>query len=191
MKPKKYSMGRVRMRFLVEGNVQGVGYRALVKQIARQLKVAGSVKNLDDGTVEIFCECEQRSIERFKEKISIRGNSDDPLSLNVEMISESEIERLPKESKSFSIDYGEEAGSEFEKSSLERLEIGSLILTRFRDSTADRFDSIENKYGVIHKQMVRVEQALVESLGTLTQQIIKSNNGNAELINVLISKLDK
>ena len=44
-------------RIIVKGNVQAVGYRALIKQIARNNGIKGSIKNLDDGTVEIYCEC--------------------------------------------------------------------------------------------------------------------------------------
>jgi acylphosphatase len=40
-------------RFLVTGRVQGVGYRAFVRREALRLGLAGSARNLADGTVEV------------------------------------------------------------------------------------------------------------------------------------------
>ena len=39
----------IRTRLVVEGNIQGVSYRALVKQIARKLGIKGLVRNLEEG----------------------------------------------------------------------------------------------------------------------------------------------
>jgi len=39
-------------RFLVRGHVQGVGFRYFVRREARNLNLAGLVRNLPDGTVE-------------------------------------------------------------------------------------------------------------------------------------------
>lgn len=41
-------------RFFVSGMVQGVGYRFFAQRIAEQLGVAGYVKNLRDGRVEVY-----------------------------------------------------------------------------------------------------------------------------------------
>ena len=38
---------------LVEGRVQGVGFRNFVQREARKLAVCGYAKNLDDGRVEV------------------------------------------------------------------------------------------------------------------------------------------
>jgi len=46
-----------RLRAVVSGRVQGVGYRASVhNRLARLAGVTGYVKNLPDGTVEIIAE---------------------------------------------------------------------------------------------------------------------------------------
>ena len=41
-------------RYFVSGMVQGVGYRYFVRQAAQRLSLAGFVKNLRDGRVEVY-----------------------------------------------------------------------------------------------------------------------------------------
>jgi acylphosphatase len=43
----------MRVHVVVEGEVQGVGFRAFVEQRARALGVAGWVRNNPDGSVEL------------------------------------------------------------------------------------------------------------------------------------------
>lgn len=40
-------------RYIVRGSVQGVGYRYFAQLAASELKVTGTVRNLDDGSVEV------------------------------------------------------------------------------------------------------------------------------------------
>jgi acylphosphatase len=44
-------------RLLVEGRVQGVGFRARAQSVATRLGIRGLVRNRADGRVEIFAEC--------------------------------------------------------------------------------------------------------------------------------------
>jgi acylphosphatase len=53
-----------------EGRVQGVGFRATVKGIARGYDVVGWVKNLPDGRVELQCSGEPDEVDGFLEAIA-------------------------------------------------------------------------------------------------------------------------
>lgn len=51
------------------GRVQGVGFRFTVERLAGELDIAGWVKNLDDGRVEIVAEAEEKDLQEFLAKI--------------------------------------------------------------------------------------------------------------------------
>ena len=52
---------------LVDGHVQGVGYRAFAHAAALRCGVRGGVRNLPDGKVEAEAEGEREAIEAFVE----------------------------------------------------------------------------------------------------------------------------
>ena len=54
-----------RVRIIVRGLVQGVGFRAYIANIARKLGLKGFVKNLDDGSVLIVAEGEEESLAKL------------------------------------------------------------------------------------------------------------------------------
>jgi acylphosphatase len=54
-----------RATVLFSGTVQGVGFRYTVHGIARKFAIAGYVKNLSDGRVEVVAEGLRRDIETF------------------------------------------------------------------------------------------------------------------------------
>jgi acylphosphatase len=54
------------MHVAVRGRVQGVGFRWFVRERARELKLAGWVRNLADGSVEVFARGEGAALERLR-----------------------------------------------------------------------------------------------------------------------------
>lgn len=53
-------------RFLVQGRVQGVGFRFFTEDAARRENLAGFVRNLADGRVEVVAEGERDALRRFE-----------------------------------------------------------------------------------------------------------------------------
>lgn len=49
----------------VTGLVQGVGFRQFISDLAKQLDLAGWVKNMPDGSVEAFVQGEEKMLENF------------------------------------------------------------------------------------------------------------------------------
>jgi len=55
-------MERVRVHLIIEGRVQGVCFRMYTADEARRLGLAGWVRNLSDGTVEVVAEGDSVSV---------------------------------------------------------------------------------------------------------------------------------
>jgi acylphosphatase len=62
--------GKVARRFLVRGDVQGVGYRFFAQRVAARHQVVGYVKNLPDGSVEAIVEGPAQSVEAFRNELA-------------------------------------------------------------------------------------------------------------------------
>jgi acylphosphatase len=57
---------KVARKFLIRGEVQGVGYRFFAQRAAARHQVTGYVRNLSNGTVEALAEGSDVSVEAFK-----------------------------------------------------------------------------------------------------------------------------
>lgn len=53
-------------RFVVDGMVQGVGFRYFVRRRALELGLAGSVRNLPDGRVEVLASGERVATDHLE-----------------------------------------------------------------------------------------------------------------------------
>ena len=66
---------RVRRTIHYSGRVQGVGFRYTTCEVAARFDVAGYVKNLPDGRVEVVVEGPTREVDRFLDGVArtLRG----------------------------------------------------------------------------------------------------------------------
>jgi acylphosphatase len=87
-------------RFFVSGRVQGVGYRYFAAYTAEQLGIAGYVKNLPDGRVEVYAIGTGDQLREFAEELR-RG----PTLANVSDIAEADVEILPDHRSGFSVTF--------------------------------------------------------------------------------------
>ena len=69
--------------FLVEGKVQGVGFRAYVYKKAKEIGVFGLVRNLDDGLLEVLACSETEKLSQLESDIK-QGS---PLSIVQSLVS--------------------------------------------------------------------------------------------------------
>jgi acylphosphatase len=61
---------RIARRFLISGDVQGVGFRFFAQRAAARHQIVGFVKNLNDGRVEALAEGPAESVEAFKHELA-------------------------------------------------------------------------------------------------------------------------
>ncbi|MBR2825047.1 MAG: acylphosphatase [Solobacterium sp.] len=54
---------------IVEGRVQGVGFRYFCMRNAKELGLTGTVRNMDNGMVEIYIQGDEYRIQQFLEII--------------------------------------------------------------------------------------------------------------------------
>jgi len=118
-----------RVKIIVNGRVQDVGYRTIVKQIARGFGIKGLVRNTENGSVEIFCETDRKTLEEFKKMIDMNSPPEDLFGVNVESIvsyteDDENYVNPPEKFEYFHIDYLDE---DLLKASVERAEIGILV----------------------------------------------------------------
>ena len=86
-----------RVKILVSGRVQGVGFRHFTWKMAVKLGILGSVRNLGDGRVEIIAESGTLSLDEF-----ILACQTGPVGSRVDKLELSEMDLLTK-SSSFEI----------------------------------------------------------------------------------------
>ena len=60
----------VARKFLIKGDVQGVGYRFFAQRAAARHQIVGYVRNCPDGTVEAWAEGPPSNVEAFKQDLA-------------------------------------------------------------------------------------------------------------------------
>jgi acylphosphatase len=87
-------------RYFVSGMVQGVGYRYFAQRTAERLGVAGYVRNLGDGRVEVYAVGRPRALLELREELE-RG----PRAAQVSKVTEEKAEIDPEFAGGFSVEY--------------------------------------------------------------------------------------
>lgn len=77
-------------RLWVSGRVQGVGFRWFTRKAARELGLAGQVRNLPDGRVEVEAAGDPERLEVFRERLR-QG----PPGARVDRLDEQELQEVP------------------------------------------------------------------------------------------------
>lgn len=72
-----------RMRIVVHGLVQGVGFRYYTYRVANKLALQGYVTNRKDGTVEVVAEGEKPKLLRLVEELRIGPQGSSVQNLNL------------------------------------------------------------------------------------------------------------
>ncbi len=88
----------VQKHLKIYGRVQGVGFRYFTTKKAEETGVRGWVKNMPDGTVEVFISGSKQSVERMK-KLLHSG----PIAAHVTSIDELAIEGQSEAFYDFSV----------------------------------------------------------------------------------------
>lgn len=79
------------MHAVMRGEVQGVFFRATAKEIAQELNLKGTVKNLPDGTVEIYAQGPSRRLYILIERLQGRFELDPESSASITMSEPKEL----------------------------------------------------------------------------------------------------
>lgn len=89
---------RMTRRYIVRGYVQGVGFRQFAQRRACEIGVTGTVRNLDDGTVEVIANGTKKQLDALAGDLHLG-----PLFGEVRGVTESEC--APIKARDFSIRY--------------------------------------------------------------------------------------
>lgn len=75
-------------KILVSGRVQGVNFRKMTKAFADESGIPGSVRNFENGKVEIFVECSPEALESLVEWLKSSPGFSRMNNVNVEEVKE-------------------------------------------------------------------------------------------------------
>jgi len=188
----------MRKRLRVYGLVQGVGYRAYVKMVARNLGLRGKVKNLDDGSVEIVVDAPTKDIlDKFVKAIDVKGESPfEPKVSDIMMEDYEGTEELPL----FEVDYGYDMRIA-EREMIERSEIGILafgwmgkflankmdkgfteLSSKIDKGFAELSEKIDKGFGETGQKLDRIADRLDENLQRTDTLIEKTETFHSEIV---------
>lgn len=165
----------VRVRLIVYGRVQGVGYRYFVSEVANELGIVGEVRNITQGnlkgTVSIVAEGEEEKVKKFIKEIDIKPLTKEErkeLIENKEIIPPQPLAKVDKiDGKDKLIKIPQKSADRFEikegamnREMLSAMKAGSYSLNALRRDMYHDFFVMDKKYGDISEGMARVATML-------------------------------
>jgi len=175
------------LRIRVFGRVQRVGYRRFVVDEAQGLGLSGYVRNLPDGSVEVFAQGGEEALESFLEAIKRP-----PLG-EVKRV-EIEETAVDPEVEGFKIIYGELV-DELQEGFGGMQEVFMQYWREFRDyreefrefarRTDENFRRIEERYGEISERLAVILETLIRESRETREMINESLRLLREAINRL------
>ncbi|MGC8657268.1 MAG: acylphosphatase [Thermoplasmata archaeon] len=180
----------MRSRLILSGTVQGVGFRAIVKQYAQYAKIKGRVRNLEDGTVEIYCEYKDlEQLTNFKDSL-IKIDVASGLKVdNIEQFEEGseqygKIEE--KYFKTFSVYYGDNL-TDYEIDQAERSEFTVFYGMKMFSSMNDGFSNLSDKMDNLGNKIDNVGN----KIDNVSNKIDKLGEDLGNKIDNVSNKIDK
>ncbi len=121
----------------VSGNVQKVGYRAKVIDIANAFGLKGTIENLNDGRVKIIAEGDDEKLKWFESAINIKNT----------LIQVSSLEIKYSDASGEFNEFGKIVKKHEERSWLEEVEIWEEMLAAIKDINKTLMDMNSNLGG--------------------------------------------
>lgn len=181
------------VEIIVQGKVQGVGYRQYIAEIGNELKLTGSVENLKDRTVKIQCRGDEKSISEFKKKIKVENPSDAPL-VKVEELKETTLPQGTIKQTYFAEIY-DETSAEMSQGFSTGMKYMTIFnretqanLNLFRKETNANFENMNEKYHIISESMIAIVTRLEENNKTFENRIEKTEKNIESLLKILAAK---
>ncbi|MCX8205278.1 MAG: acylphosphatase [Candidatus Nezhaarchaeota archaeon] len=183
------------VKLLVKGRVQRVGFRRYALDLAQELGLSGYVKNLPNGSVEVFVQGAQGLVSRFVEALK---SPPPPIAVKevVEVVGEPSLDL-----KEFKVVYGglveelQEGFGAMQSMFMEYWKEFRGFREEFRDyreefrGFADRTDKglqlLLEKYGEISEKLTVILETLVKESKETREQLAKAINRLAEAVEAL------
>jgi acylphosphatase len=75
-----------KLRIIVTGKVQGVGFRQFTAGAAQTYQISGKVRNLPDGSVECYAMADKITMQKFLQKLQKGPSMSRVDSMNIEPV---------------------------------------------------------------------------------------------------------
>ncbi len=149
---------QTRAIIIASGDVQGVGYRGVVKRVARKMKLTGFVENIKPYDVRIVCEGDKTSIDSFIRLIRIKEY---PI----------EVEHLDVmfEDATGEFDYFEIKRGDIAEELGERLDIANVKMTVMTQKQDVMIEKLDNNTSIL----IDFKNETNDNLGRLTNIMTK------------------